>query len=234
MGLCTESDDCPVLESTERVKTGHAKKFSSKFLSFYTSWFCRYLYVWLHLQSACSGATGARWSWRCTRTACWRGWGRAGRCWAGPSWSARQTSSLPVSTPAASPTGPTCPRDTPQVDSCSSGALSESLTSHQLIIDIHLRQVRWWLWARGPATRCTGWWWTRSRRWGHVSRCVVTMLIVTLPWCRCRTGWRPCPAWSRPCCLNSNSSSNNNNYCRLDHSQLCNFYTNKIVDIQYR
>ena len=30
MGLCTESDDCPVLESTERVKTGHAKKFSSK------------------------------------------------------------------------------------------------------------------------------------------------------------------------------------------------------------
>ena len=29
MGLCSGSDDCPVLESTQRVKWGHAKKFTS-------------------------------------------------------------------------------------------------------------------------------------------------------------------------------------------------------------
>ena len=30
MGLCSGSDDCPVLESTQRVKWGHAKKFTSE------------------------------------------------------------------------------------------------------------------------------------------------------------------------------------------------------------
>ena len=30
MGLCSGDEECPVLESTERVKTGHAKKYTSK------------------------------------------------------------------------------------------------------------------------------------------------------------------------------------------------------------
>ena len=30
MGLCSGEEDCPVLESTERVKTGHAKKYTSE------------------------------------------------------------------------------------------------------------------------------------------------------------------------------------------------------------
>ena len=29
MGLCSGNEDCPVLESTERVKTGAAKKYTS-------------------------------------------------------------------------------------------------------------------------------------------------------------------------------------------------------------
>ena len=32
MGLCSGSDDCPVLESTQRVKWGHAKKFTSEII----------------------------------------------------------------------------------------------------------------------------------------------------------------------------------------------------------
>ena len=35
MGLCSGEEDCPVLESTERVKTGHAKKYTSELTILY-------------------------------------------------------------------------------------------------------------------------------------------------------------------------------------------------------
>ena len=62
MGLCSgEEEDCPVLESTERVKTGRAKKYTSEsfyqYHSFYFTLVCVFReVVWKGMEGCGAGA----------------------------------------------------------------------------------------------------------------------------------------------------------------------------------